>query len=135
MLKWDKLEGRVIKDGGKGKDRYFVQTSIGSGGAGKVYIAKDSFEDDRIVAIKTSNPQQSMSNHRERFNKEDLSKVETLLIKLFDSGLECFTIEQEILKIQGMHCASCAIKLEKSFKKELFYNTIIIYLIKTYHSI
>ncbi len=88
MLQWDKLEGRVIKDGGKGQDRYVVQTSIGSGGAGKVYIAKDSFEDDRIVAIKTSNPQQSMSNHRERFNKEAkiLSKLKNPhIIAYYDS--------------------------------------------------
>ncbi len=63
MLEWDKLEGKTLND------RYDIQNVIGSGGAGKVYLALDLVE-NKQVAIKTSNPNQTMSNYRERFKME-----------------------------------------------------------------
>lgn len=63
MLKWDKLEGKIIKD------RYEIQGIIGKGGGGRVYLAFDR-ERTKQVAIKTSNPNQTMSNYKERFHLE-----------------------------------------------------------------
>ena len=63
MIEWDKLENQVINN------RYEIKNSIGEGGAGKVYIAFDRTK-QRKVAIKTSNPNQSMSNYKERFFME-----------------------------------------------------------------
>lgn len=81
MLKWDQLDGKTIKD------RYEIQNTIGTGGAGKVYLAKDLVE-NKLVAIKTSNPNQTMSNYKERFRMEAkiLSKLDNPnIIAFYDS--------------------------------------------------
>ncbi len=78
-LRWDQLEGKKIKDKGTGEDRYTVTSSIGKGGAGKVYLAKDKFEGDKLVAIKTADPDATMSNFEQRFKMEAniLSKLKS----------------------------------------------------------
>lgn len=93
MLEWDKLEGMVIKD------KYEIQSSLGSGGAGKVYLAKDII-DNKMVAIKTSDPNQTMSNYKERFKMEAkiLSKLNNpYIIKFYDyfseEGIEMIVME------------------------------------------
>ena len=63
MIEWNKLENLVIKD------RYQVLQGLGEGGAGKVYLAFDKIK-NRKVAIKTSNPNQTMSNYETRFYME-----------------------------------------------------------------
>lgn len=86
MIKWNNLEGKKIRDKGKGVDRYFVEKAIGSGGAGKVYLAKD-LTNDNYVAIKTSNPNQTMSNSHLRFEIEAkiLSKLNhPNIVKFYD---------------------------------------------------
>ena len=81
MLTWDNLEGKLIKN------RYLVQRTIGRGGAGKVYLAFDQLK-NRKVAIKTMDPDATMSNHKERFDIEAkvLSKLNhSNIIKYYDN--------------------------------------------------
>ncbi len=113
MLKWDQLEGKMIKDHGNGKDRYLVQTTIGHGGAGKVYLAKD-LREKKLVAIKTANPQATMSNFEKRFEMEAniLKKLNNpYIISLFDyfrqDGIQMIVMEY----VEG-------IALDKKLKKE-----------------
>ncbi len=63
MIKWDNLENEVIND------RYEIKKLIGEGGAGKVFLAYDK-KKERNVALKTSNPNQTMSNYKKRFYME-----------------------------------------------------------------
>ncbi len=83
-LKWDQLEGKKIKDKGTGPERYIVKSTIGKGGAGKVYLATDTFE-DKTVAIKTADPNATMSNFEKRFKMEAdiLSKLNSPYIIAF----------------------------------------------------
>lgn len=63
MIKFDNLEGQLIKG------KYRVKNKIGSGGAGKVYLAYDEVN-NRNVAIKAANPHTTMSNFKERIDIE-----------------------------------------------------------------
>lgn len=114
MLKWDQLEGKKIKDKGNGQDRYVVTNTIGKGGAGKVYLAKDTFQDDKLVAIKTADPNATMSNFEKRFKMEAdiLSKLNSpYIISFFDyfiqDGIQMIVMEY----VEG-------IPLDKKLRKE-----------------
>ena len=107
MLAWDNLEGKTIKN------RYEVQKTIGTGGGGKVYLAKD-LVDNKFVAIKTSNPKQTMSNYQIRFKKEAniLRKLNNDYVIAFydyftEGGIEMIVMEY----VEG-------ISLEDKLKKE-----------------
>ncbi len=107
MLEWDKLEGKIIRN------RYEIQSSIGSGGAGKVYLARD-LNENRMIAIKTSNPNQTMSNYKERFKMEAkiLSRLNNdYIISFYDyfseEGIEMIAMEY----VEG-------ISLENKLRKE-----------------
>ncbi|NQX83209.1 MAG: serine/threonine protein kinase [Mycoplasmataceae bacterium] len=106
MLFWNKLDGKIIKN------RYEIQNTIGNGGGGKVYLAKDLIE-NKLVAIKTSNPNQTMSNWKERFNMEAkiLSKLNNpYIIKFHDS------FEEQGIKMIVMEYVE-GISLENKLKK------------------
>ncbi len=106
MIEWDKLEGRTLKN------RYEIQGVIGQGGAGKVYLANDLLE-NKQVAIKTSNPYQTMSNYKERFKMEakTMSKLSHPNIVKFYEYFEIDNIEMIAMEyVEG-------ISLESKLKK------------------
>ncbi len=112
-LRWDQLEGKKIKDKGDGKDRYIIKNSIGKGGAGKVYLANDKFE-NRLVAIKTADPNATMSSFDKRFKMEAsiLSKLNSpYIISFYDyfvqDGIQMIVMEY----VEG-------VSLEQKLKKE-----------------
>ncbi len=113
MLQWDRLEGKRIRDKGTGEYRYEIISSIGKGGAGKVYLANDTFE-NRQVAVKTADPNATMSNIDKRFKMEAeiLSKLHSpYIISFYDyfieDGIQMIIMEY----VEG-------ISLEQKLKKE-----------------
>ncbi len=113
MLEWDKLEGKTINEHGNGSPRYEVLSTIGVGGAGKVYLAHDIVE-DRKVAVKAANPSPTMSNSDKRFQMEAniLSKLNSpYIIKFYDyfiqDGIQMIIMEY----VEG-------ISLDTKLKKE-----------------
>lgn len=113
MLQWDRLEGKRIKDKTTGKPRYEIVNSIGKGGAGKVYLANDTFE-NRQVAIKTADPEATMSNFKKRFKIEAdiLSKLNSPYIISFYDYLVEDGIQMIIMEyVEG-------IPLDQKLKKE-----------------
>ncbi len=113
MLQWDKLEGKTINDHGNGSPRYEIISTIGTGGAGRVYLANDLAE-DRKVAVKAANPDPTMSNADKRFQMEAniLSKLNSpYIIKFYDyfvqEGIQMIIMEY----VEG-------ISLETKLKKE-----------------
>ncbi len=84
MLKWNSLEGKRVRDKGTGDERYEIVKSVGSGGAGKVYLANDLVT-GKQVALKTADPNSTMSNIDKRFKIEAdiLSKLNSPYIIAF----------------------------------------------------
>ncbi len=84
MLKWNSLEGKRVRDKGTGDERYEIVKSIGSGGAGKVYLANDLVT-GKQVAVKTADPNTTLSNNDKRFKLEAdiLSKLNSKYIIAF----------------------------------------------------
>lgn len=113
MLQWDRLIGQKLNDKGTGEPRYEVIDKIGSGGAGVVYLAND-LKTNKNVAIKTANPNATMSNFEKRFEMEAniLSKLNSpYIISFFDhfkqDGIQMIVMEY----VEG-------ISLDKKLKKE-----------------
>lgn len=108
-LRWDNLVGKTIYS------RYKVKSVIGSGGAGKVYVAYDIIDGIK-VAIKTSNPNQSMSNSKERFKKEAniLNKLNHPNIIRFHRFLSSKANDIEMIVMEYVE----GISLQEKLKKE-----------------
>ncbi len=112
-IEWNRLDGKTIKDKGVGEERYRILDTIGEGGAGKVYLAYDIFE-DKQVAIKTADPKPTMSNADVRFKMEAdiLSKLHSpYVIEFFDY----FT--QDDIQMIVMEYVE-GVSLESKLKKE-----------------
>ncbi len=112
-MEWDKLEGKIIRDKGTGEGRYEVQKRIGTGGAGVVYLAHDIVT-NKQVAVKTANPNASMSNNIERFRMEAriLSKLNSRNIIAFYDHFQQEGLDMIIMEyVEG-------VPLEEKLKKE-----------------
>ncbi len=112
-LEWDKLEGKILKDTKTNEDRYEILKKIGVGGAGKVYLAHDILE-DRQVAIKTANPDPTMSNAAERFKME--AKILKLLKSPFIIEFYDYIVQDGVQMIVMEYVEG--ISLDKKLKKE-----------------
>lgn len=109
MIRWDDLRNGQILNG-----KYEIKREIGEGGAGKVYLAYDMVN-DRQVAIKTANPNATMSNFNERFKKEAkiLEKLDHPNIVKFYEMIEVEKVKMIVMEyVEG-------ISLEKKLRQEM----------------